>query len=485
MKKTQSNFNNFIWKTFEQYGVMGIQLIIQIILARVIGPNSYGIISVVSIFISISTVFIQYGFAKALIQKKDTENIDYSSVMFTSLIISIILSCAIIAFSKSIANYFEIKELNMLLKSMSVILLFGAISSVQNAMVQKKMCFKMNFISSIISVSISGAIGIFLAYNNYGVWALAIQQILYNLLLVITLAIALRWIPKIKIDFKRIKEMFSFGWKILVIGLVDEIFAQLRTLLISKKYNTESLAYYSKGQQFPNLFMKSINTSMQAVLLPVLSSRQDEKNICKNIVRSAIKKSTYIIYPALIGLLCVSNQFVSILLTDKWIQCAVYIRIFCIYYMSWPIITTNMQALYALGQSKSVMFAETIFKFIDAFVLIITMMFNPEIIAIGATIVSILSIIIYSISTKKYFDYKLLDQIVDIIPSLLLSIAMGLIVFLFGLIKLNIYLKLILQIIIGIFTYIILSAITKNENLYFCLELIKNKFRIVSKKKEL
>ena len=297
----------FVWKTLEQYSVLGIQLIIQIVLARLLGPTVYGTLAIVNIFIAVANVFVQKGFATSLVRKNNCDELDYSSVFLSSLVLSVIFSVILFFFAPLIAFFYDNSDLTLYIRSMTIILIIGSIASVQNAKIRRELKFKLNFVASFISITISGIIGIVLAVEGKGIWALIIQQISYQILNIIILWLGLRWVPIHGFSFPRLKKLFSFGWKVLAVGLVDELFAQIRNAIIGKKYDSNSLAFYNKGQQFPNLMVRSVNGSLQAVLLPVLSKKQNEIESAKKVLRNSINLTTFIIFPVLICLFVVSG----------------------------------------------------------------------------------------------------------------------------------------------------------------------------------
>ncbi|WP_288222139.1 lipopolysaccharide biosynthesis protein [uncultured Clostridium sp.] len=482
VKNESNNFKStviksLIWKVMERTGVQGIQFIIQIVLARILSPNDYGIISLITIFIALANVFIQSGFNTALIQKKNVKEEDFSSVFYLSLTIAIIIYIILFLSAESIAKFYGIAELKSVLRVLSITLFFGAFNSIQNAVISRKMQFRKLFISSTFSILISGIIGIILAYSGWGVWSLVIQQIVNQVSITIILWFTLKWRPTLTFSVKRLGKLFSYGWKLLISSLIDTLYMNLRSLVVGKVYTSQMLAYYNRGEQFPQLIVSNINGSIQAVMLPTLSSEQDDKKRVKELVRRSIVTSSFLLFPIMIGLAVVAEPLIKILLTDKWLSCVPFMQVFCLTYMLWPIHTANLQAINALGRSDIFLKMEILKKIVGIFILVISMFYGVYAIALGGLISGIISSIINAYPNSKLLEYSYKEQIKDIIPSLTLSIIMGGIVYMILLLNITPYLTLLLQIIIGAIIYLGLSKIFKVESyeyiIYTVKELIK------------
>ena len=292
--------SSLVWKFMERTGAQGIQFIVQILLARILLPQDYGLISLVTIFITIANVFVQSGFNTALIQKKDADEVDFSSVFYLSLGVSIIMYILTFFGAPLVADFYREPELTIVLRVLAITLFLGALNSIQNAVVAKRMQFKKLFFSSLGASLISGVAGIILAYLGFGVWALVFQQIFSQASITIILWFTVKWRPMIVFSIKRVKGLFHYGSKILASSLINTIYMNLTNLVIGKIYTPEVLGMYNRGEQFPQLIVNNINGSIQSVMLPTLSSEQDNKERIKNIVRRSIVTSSFIIFPALV-----------------------------------------------------------------------------------------------------------------------------------------------------------------------------------------
>lgn len=476
----QKVVKSLIWKLMERGGSQGIQFIVQIFLARLLSPDDYGIIAIIAIFITIANVFVQNGFNTALIQDKETTEEDFSSVFYISIIVATILYAVLFFTAPIISKFYGIELLTPVIRVLAITLFFGAYNSIQNAIIARNMQFKLLFFSSLGSILISGAIGIAMAYAGFGVWALVVQQLSSQIMISVILTFILRWKPKLVFNVKRIIKLFDYGWKILVSSLIDTFYMNLRSLIIGKIYDPSILGYYNRGDQFPQIIVSNLNGSIQSVMLPALSSEQDNKERVKVMVRRAIVTSSFIVFPMMIGLSVVAEPVVHILLTDKWLPCVPFLQIFCLSYALWPIHTANLQAINALGHSEIYLKLEVIKKILGTIILVITMFLGVYAIAIGTLISGIISTFVNAYPNKKLLNYGYIEQIKDILPSLALSIIMGGAVYGIKFLGLGHTITLIVQVILGAVIYIALAKIFKLECFEYLIGIFKG---LISKKK--
>ena len=343
--------SSFIWKFLERGGVQGIQFVLSIILARLVSPSDYGIIALILVFIQIANVFVQSGFNTALIQKKDSDDTDFSSIFYLSLFVAFICYLILFFTAPFIAKFYNQEILTSVIRVVSLTLFFGAINSVQSAYVAKKMQFKNFFYSSVIAVFVSGVVGICFAYIGFGVWALVIQHLVNNVLIVVVLLFTVSWRPKFLFSFIRIKNLFGFGWKLLCSGLLDTVFRNIYNLLVGKFYNSQVLGFYNRGTQFPQTITNSIDGAIQSVMLPTLSAKNDNIEELKRITRKSISMSAFVLMPSMFGLAAVAEPLVKVLLTDKWLPCVPFLQLACISFVFYPIHNANLTAINSLGRS--------------------------------------------------------------------------------------------------------------------------------------
>lgn len=458
----------------ERGGTQGIQFIVQIVLARLLLPEDYGLIALVTIFIFIANVFIQSGFNTALIQKKNANEVDFSSVFYLSLFVAGLLYVILFFTAPVISKFYHEPQLVQVLRVLSITLFFGAVNSIQNAVIARKMQFKMLFFSSLGAIIVSGMIGIVIAYKGFGIWALVMQQLVNKFLVTAILWFLVKWRPKLLFSFQRVKGLFSYGWKLLVSSLIDNLYMNLRSLIIGKIYSPSTLGYFNRGKQFPEFLVVNINGSIQSVMLPVLSSQQDSRKRVKDMVRRSIVTSSFVLFPMMVGLAVVAEPLVKVLLTDKWLPSVPFLQIFCFSYALWPIHTANLQAINALGRSDIFLKLEVIKKTIGLVILGVSLFFDVYVIALGTVLTGIIATFLNAYPNRKLLDYSYKEQWKDIMPSLLISLAMGGIVYCISFIGLNSWITLVIQISFGVVLYVAMAKIFKLECYRYLLTTIKD-----------
>jgi O-antigen/teichoic acid export membrane protein len=452
---------SLFWKLMERGGTQGIQFIVQVILARVLLPEDYGIIALVVIFTSIAGVFVQSGLNTALIQKKDVDEADFSSVFYLSLFITCLIYIVLFLAAPFIAVFYGEPQITSVFRVLSIALFFDAFNSIQNALVARNLQFKKLFFSSTGAILISGTVGIYMAYAGCGVWALVGQQITNQLMVTLILWFTINWRPRLLFSGERVKALFSFGWKLLVSALIDTVYRDLRSLIIGKMYNPAMLGFYNRGQQFPQLLITNINGSIQSVMLPILSSQQDNKHRVKDMMRRAIVTTSFFIFPMMVGLAITAEPIIKLLLTDKWLPCVPFLQIFCASYALWPIHTANLQAINALGRSDIFLKLEIIKKIIGLSILAVTVFYGVYAIALGQVFSGIISTFINAYPNKELLHYSYKEQWIDIMPSLLLSLVMGAVVYIFKWLELSAPITLIIQVCVGIIVYMVMAWLFK------------------------
>ena len=465
--------SSLIWKFLERGGVQGVQFVLSIILARLVSPEDYGVLAILLVFIQIATVFIQSGFNTALIQKKESDELDFSSIFYLSLAVALLLYILLFFGAPFVAKFYKSDTLTKLLRILSLTLFFGAINSVQNAYVSKTMQFRRFFFSSMGAVIGSGIVGIILAYRGYGVWALVAQQLVRDFLICIILWFTVKWRPKFIFSFTRVKNLFSFGWKLLISGLLDTVFRNIYNLIVGKIYNKETLGYFNRGQQFPQVIAINLDGSIQSVMLPTLASHNDDITEIKKITRRSISMSAFLLMPCMFGLAAVAEPLVKVLLTDKWLTCVPFLQLACISYAIYPIHTANLTGINALGRSDVFLKLEIIKKIITIINIIITIPLGIYAMAIGQVISAFISSFINAWPNKKLMNYNYIEQWKDLMPSFICSISMAIIVWSLHFIKMPNLLLLLIQICAGVCIYIILCKIFRIEVFTYFINTIR------------
>lgn len=464
---------SLIWKLLERIGAQGVQFIVAIVLARLLLPSDYGAITMITIFIALSDNLIQSGFSTSLIQKKDADELDFSSVFYITLLIALVLYLILFFSAPAIAKFYNMPVIKNVLRVLSINLFIGAINSVQNSKIAKDMKFKKLFISSLFAVVASGITGVIMAYNGFGVWALVAQQIINQLMSTIILWYISGWRPKLMFSFKRVKSLFSFGWKMMCSLAIDNLYRNLYNLVIGKVYNSETLGLYNKGEQFPKLISVNVDGAIGSVMLSAFSKEQDKKDKLKKMVRRTIVTSSLLMFPMMAGLAATAPSVVTILLTNKWSGCVIYMQLMCLIYALYSINTANLHAIKAVGKSDYYLKIEIIKKVIGILAVFLTIRHGIMCMIIVQVLVNVLYTIINMIPSKKILNYSIKEQFKDIIPSLSISLFMFAIVSLLNFTNINIWLKLFLQIFTGVIVYIWLNKIFKIEAYKYTLKTIK------------
>lgn len=479
IKKTVAS--GLFWKLSERFGAQIVTLIVSIILARLLSPEEYGTIALITVFITIANVFVSDGFGNALIQKKNADQLDFSSVFHFNLFLGIVLYGIMFVLAKPIALFYNRPQLVAVIRVFALRLPLASINSVQHAFVAKKMIFKKFFFSTLSGTILSAVVGIWMAYAGYGVWALVAQYLTNTAVSTLVLTFTLHWFPSMSISFLRLKSLVAFGWKLMVAGLTTTFFVELRSLIIGKKYSADDLAYYNRGQQIPSLLITNVNTSIDSVLFAAMSQRQDDIVTVKAMIKKALKTSSFLIFPAVFGLAMVAHPLMVLLLTEKWADCVIYMQIACFTYGFTPIYSANLQAMKATGHADVYLKLDVVKKIISFVALLIAMWFGPLGIAISGIVTTVISCILNMIPSKKLTGYSWQEQVRDVLPALLMSIAMSATVWGIGKLLSNLFLKLIVQLFIGVFVYVLLAIVSKNESFQYLWSTAKG---MLKKKKQ-
>lgn len=477
MAHTNNIIKNFFWKFAERISAQLISTVVSIVLARMLEPTDYGLISIVMIFITLANVFVSDGLGSALIQKKDATPIDYFSVLYFNIAFSCVLYVVLFLIAPYISRFYGegYEILCPILRVLGLRIILTSVNSVQQAYVSKKMIFKKFFVSTLTGTILSAGVGIYMAYCGYGVWALVAQYLVNTTVNTIVLFFTLRKRPKLLFSLNHLKKLLPYGIRVLSTSLLITGYKELQALIIGKKYSSEDLAYYSKGKQFPELLVDNINSSLSAVLFPKMSNEQDNIKNMRYIASQSIRFSSYLIAPMMLGLAAIAKPFVCLVLTEKWINCVPLLQLFCIIYLFYPIHSANMQAVKASGRSDIYLKVETIKKVIEVPVLLISMQFGVTAIVVGMALCATCFTAVNAYPNKKLIGYGFFDQMKDILPNVVLSLVMFVVVYSLRDLPIQDFWMILLQVIIGMLVYIGLSVVTKNPSFRQLIEIIKIK----------
>ena len=465
--------SNLIWRFLERSGAQLVSFVVTVIIARIVSPNEYGIVALITVFIQVLGVFTDSGLATSLIQKKDADQLDFSTVFFANVLLAIVMYFLLFGTAPIISNFYKESSMTPMIRIAGISLLIGGVKNVQQAYVSRNMLFKKFFFSTLGGTIVAAAVGIVMAYLEFGSWALIIQGLVNASIDTLILFITVEWRPDFKFSYRRFRSLFSFGGKMLVSSILDTLYSNLRQLIIGKMYSTEDIAYYNKGKHIPNLIVVNINISIDSVLLPVMSNVQTEINKVKELTRKSIKVCVYCMAPMMIGLCVIAEPLIRLLLTEKWLFAVPYMRIFCIYYIFYPIQTANLNAIQALGRSDLFLKLELCKKVVGIVVLIVSMKYGVLAMAYSMLLTCFTGQIINSWPNKKLLGYSYLAQIKDILPSLIVSIGMGTIVYCINFFNLSDVVTLFIQIITGCGIYICASKCLNMDSYTYLLSMVK------------
>lgn len=469
-----SVLSGLIWKFGERIGAQLVTLLVSMYLKNLLGPEQYGMINIVTIFITIANVFVTSGFGNALIQKKDADNLDFSTVFYFNIGFSFLIYGILFLCSPLIASLYDAPILSPVLRVLGLRIPIAAINSVQQAFVSRNMLFRKFFFSTLTGTVVSGVVGIVMAQLGFGIWSLVAQYLTNVAMGTIVLHFTISWRPSLVFSWQRLKGLFSYGWKLLVSGLIETGYTQLRGLIIGLKYTENDLSFYQNGNEYPNLLSVNISASITSVLFPVISKYQDDIKKVKELTRRSIKTSSYIMFPIMTGFALVAIRFFDIFFENEWLESVKYCQLACIVYAFWPIHTANLEAMKAVGRSDLYLKLEIIKKAVGVTALLISMQISVYAIAFSGVITTMISAFINAFPNKKLLGYGYFEQIKDMLPAIFYSVVMAGAVLLAGLIPIGTFPVMCIQILVGMLVYILVSVITKSESFKFLWSVAKS-----------
>ena len=466
---------SMIWKLLEKCSIQIVSFIVTVVLARLLLPEDYGLIALIAIFIALSDVIIDGGLNMALIQKKDADVLDFSTVFFFSLALSVAVYIILYLASPYIASFYHSPQLIPVIRVLSLSLLFYAVNSIQRAYVSRKMLFRKMFYCNIVAVIISGILGIVLAYNGYGVWALVAQSVSNIFLSCVFLWVILQWRPVFSFSVKRFSGLFSFGWKIFLSNFIITLFVKLRALIIGRLYQPATLAFYDKGNQFPGLISDTVCGAIQSVIFPAFSEVQDDRLRVKSMMRRSINVTCWFMFPLMAGLIATARPLVLLLLTEKWLPCVPFLQIICIANFFRPVTIPNGQAIIAMGYSGIALKLEVIRKVVDVIILVISCRIGVYAIAWGVVVFNFLCLFINLLPNVFLLQYRISEQIGDVFPTFIVSLLMFVSIYWVSRLSITPICQLLIQVMLGLFVYIMLCKLLKIESYIYLKGVIISK----------
>lgn len=462
--------NNAVWKMVEIIVRKGIALVISTILARLLSPEAYGVVALTTVFITFSDIFILNGFNVAVIRKQSVDEEDYSTVMILSLGFSTVVYMVLFFCAPMISDFYNSVELVSVLRVLMILIFFQSIATVIRAKATRELKFKEMSFVAIVGNVVASFIGVWMAFLGFGVWALVAQQLFANFFDALFLTIMFRWKFIWKFSMSKAKDMLNFTLGVLGASFLDFLGNNANSLVIGRVFSASELAYYNRGNMYPETISLNTYNAINSVLLPTLASRQGDIVGMKKVVRKVVSITEYIILPMMIGLVAISDRFVGILLTHKWDSCIPIMICACIYYVINPIRAIGYSVFYALGESKrnvKIEMARSIVMIINLVVVIILLKKSIYVLAVMNVVVSLLVAVFTQYQVSICIEYKFKELLSDVIPALVISTIMGLLVRGISLISNETGTIFVLQLFVGVIIYILLSVITNNSNFYF------------------
>lgn len=466
-----------MWKFGERIGAQAVSFLVSIVLARLLLPSDYGVIALITIFIDIANVFVASGFGSALVQKKDADEIDFSSVFYFSIVMSWALYGIVFLAAPAVARFYGQGILTPVLRVMALKLPLAGVNSVQHAYVQKQMLFKRFFFSTLIGTVGSAAVGIVMAYMGFGPWALVAQYLFNSTMDTLVLWFTVKWRPVPAFSARRMKTLFAFGWKMLCSELIHTSYGQIRSLIIGKVYTEKELAFYNQGGKLPGILVTNINSSISSVLFPAMTMKQGDRDKMKEVVRTSIRVGSYVMWPLMLGLMVLSEPVVKLVFTEKWLPCVPFMQIACIQYALEPVQTANVQAVKAMGKGRTFLIMEIVKKSFGIVMILAVMYRGVTAIALTALGVTCFAAVVNSTPNRKYLGYTYREQIGDLLPSVALASVMAACVYFAGRIPAPAVAGIAIQAAVGVAVYVLLSKLCRVSQFTYLVNVARSFIR--------
>lgn len=437
------------WSFADSVLGQGITFVVGLVLARLLSPQEYGLIGIITIFISISNSITDSGFSSALIRKNNASDADYNTVFFTNLFFSFIIFGLLYLCAPCIAGFFKESQLVPLLRVMGVVVVINAIAMVQRTIFIKRVDFKTQTKASFVSSVVSGLIGIGMALYGCGVWSLVGQQLSRQTLYTLLLWMFSNWRPKFMFSINSFRELFSFGWKLLVSGMIDTAWKEIYQVVIGRCYSTQVLGQYTRAKQFAEIFSANLTSVVQRVSYPILSSIQDEKERLKQAYQKIIKSTMLVTFTLMLGLAAIAKPMIYVVIGEQWLPCAILLQIVCFNMMMYPLSAINLNMLQVQGRSDVFLKLEIIKKAIGVLPLLLGIFYNIYYMLVGSVFTGFVSYYLNSYYSGIMIGYSFKEQLKDILPLFMMALFMAIVVYAISFLPLPVYVLLLLQIMVG------------------------------------
>ena len=466
---------NFLWKFSGNGLAQLISLVVSLVLARLIAPAAYGLVGIAQVFISILQVFVDAGLGIALVQKKEADELDFSSVLFFNLAMCACLYVLLFFCAPLISRIYNLPELVGVIRVISLTLIIAGVRSTLQAYVERGLQFKKFFFSSLVSTVASGTTGLIMAFNGFGVWSIVTMNIVNVSVTTLVLWCSVKWRPKLQFSFTRLKPLVNYGSKILGSALITSIYGNSRQLLVGKFYTTSDLAYYNKGNTLPNNLVPTIQASITSVLLPVVARHQDDLAEVKKLTAKSVAALCMILWPMMVGLAACAETFVRVVLTDVWLPCVPYMRLFCIEAAIWPLSSVYGNTIKAIGRSGLDLKIQTGLRIIGITLLLIMVRFSPFAVAVCAFLCTLIEFVWLTCINVKLIRFSIMEQLRNLLPYIGMSCVMGAAVLLMGKLPIDGLALLAAQVASGVVIYFLQVWFLKRDMLRELITTLRGK----------
>lgn len=438
-----------VWSFADNIANQGVTFLVGLILARILSPQEFGLIGIIMVFIALFNSIVDSGFSSALIRKSDASDKDYNTVFIVNLVLSCSLFVLLYVCAPAISHFFKQPDLVLLTRVMAIIVIINAFAIIQQTILIKNVDFKTQTKVSLIASVSSGVVGISMALTGFGVWSLVGQQVSRQLMNTVFLWIFNTWRPIWEFSVKSFKELFSFGWKLLVSGLIDTTWKEIYQVIIGKCYSTETLGQYTRAQQFNAIFSSNLTNVVQRVSYPVLSEIQDDALRLKLAYKKVIKTTMFVTFFSMLGLAAIAKPMVLVIIGEKWLPCVEFLQIICLSGMLYPLHAINLNMLKVQGRSDLFLRLEIIKKTIAVGPLLLGVFVNIYWMLWGSVVVGFFSYYLNAYYSGKLINYSIAEQVKDILPSFGIAAIMSLCVYAISYIPISPFFQLPLQIGVG------------------------------------
>ena len=466
----------FLWQALEQFGTRFVHFVVAIVLARLLGPEEFGTIALLSIFMFFASLLVDSGFGKALIQEEDVQAIDYDSIFYVNLVIGVLIYCLLFFAAPRIADFYRKPILVSVLRWSALSIVLTGCKVVQAAILERAMRFNCSFWISSVSTIVSGAVGVGMAYAGFGIWSLVASGLSGSLSSTIVMWIVVGWRPRLAFSIQRVKKLFSFGSKLLASWTIGAVANQAYGPIIGKCYSAADLAFFNRGESLPTTVMGSVEAVISRVMFPALASVQNEKERLVALTRQMMSFNTMLIFPAMIGLAALAEPTIRLLLTDKWIASVPFLQLACAFYACRPINVANVQVIQACGEGGLYFRLEVIKTVISLLLLLISLKLGIIAIAVGRVVSTILAVLINMMPCSRIIGYTCRMQFTDLLPYMVAAGLMGAVLWpLASGLKLPSLCLLLILIPLGAVLYAVLLWMMKADAFVYALNLLRRR----------